>query len=191
MIARIESLGLVHQACWQQLGLACHDKAHGWRLMGLATLGQGELGQPSPELRTVVLRELDLPEQSLLFFTDARSPKVAQLAAQPQASLLLWCARLGWQLRLKVVVEVHTSGLAVSSRWARLKMTPAAHDYLSPLVPGAPLTSLTPYEPDRATREHFALCSARVMQIDWLELHADGHRRARFDGAGQGQWINP
>ena len=191
MIKRIESLGQVHQACWQQLALACSDKAHGWRLMALATLGQDEQGQPRAELRNVVLRELDLPERSLLFFTDARSPKAVQLAVVPQASLLLWCQKLGWQLRLKVVVEVMTDGLAVSSRWARLKLTPAAQDYLSPLPPGAPLADGTNPAPDRATREHFALCSARVTQIDWLELHAHGHRRARFDSAGQGQWLNP
>ena len=74
---------------------------------------------------------------------------------------------------------------------SRRAATAAAPRLRAPPPVYAPLSSLTPFEPDRASREHFALCSARVMQIDWLELHANGHRRARFDGAGQGQWINP
>ena len=76
----------------------------------------------------------------------------------------------------------------VDTRWARLKMTPAAMDYLSPLPPGTPVE---PYLPKRATREQFAMVSARVQAIDWLELHADGHRRAIFDAAGTGQWVTP
>jgi hypothetical protein len=33
---------------------------------------------------------------------------------------------LGWQLRLRVALALETAGLRVSSRWARLKMTPGA-----------------------------------------------------------------
>jgi hypothetical protein len=56
------------------------------------------------------------------------------------------------------------------------------------LPPGAPVER---YLPERGTREHFAMVHARVMAIDWLELHADGHRRAVFDATGQGQWVSP
>jgi len=30
----------------------------------------------------------------------------------------------------------------------------------------------------------------RLTAIDWLELHADGHRRACFDAAGP-RWLAP
>jgi hypothetical protein len=183
MTSRNESLPLIHQACWQELARAPQDPAHGFRVMALATVA-GE----AAELRSVVVREVDEAERTLVFFTDARSPKVAQMQQQPAGTLLAWCARLGWQLRLRVRLQVHTSGLAVSSRWARLKMTPAAQDYLSPLPPGAPLERPLP---ERGTREHFAVVSAQVQSIDWLELHADGHRRAVFDSAGNGQWRVP
>ena len=79
----------------------------------------------------------------------------------------------------------------MSSRWARLKMTPAAQDYLSPLAPGEPLDSQwSPLTPARATRESFAVVTAQIEAIDWLELHADGHRRAIFDAHGE-RWISP
>jgi hypothetical protein len=85
-------------------------------------------------------------------------------------------------------MAVQTGGLQVSSRWARLKLTPAAQDYLSPLPPGSPVAER--YEPERATRSHFAVISARVLSTDWLELHADGPRRAQF-GADGARWLQP
>ncbi len=187
MNARFESLSLIYQACWRELEAAAQNNGHAWRLMGLASLDmRGSV--PVADLRNVVIREVDSAARELLFFTDARSPKVAQLAVHPDATLMAWCAQMGWQVRLRVQVDVETSGLSVSSRWARLKMTPAAHDYLSPLPPGAPVER---FVPERATREHFALAIARVQAIDWLELHADGHRRALFDHEGNGHWVAP
>ena len=183
MNPRIDMLDQIHQACWQELGKAPRNKAHGFRVMGLATV-DGEVA----DLRSVVLREVLADEKTLLFFTDARSPKVAQIQRQSAGTMLAWCERLGWQLRLRVQLEVQTSGLAVSSRWARLKMTPAAQDYLSPLPPGAPMGHP---RPERGTSDHFAVVQARVQSIDWLELHAEGHRRAAFDPRGQGQWLTP
>ncbi|MBC7729773.1 MAG: pyridoxamine 5'-phosphate oxidase family protein [Microbacteriaceae bacterium] len=183
MTTRLESLDHIYQACWQELGKAPRNKAHGFRVMGLATV-DGEVA----DLRSVVLREVLADAQTLVFFTDARSPKVAQIQRQPAGTLLAWCERLSWQLRLRVQLEVETSGLAVSSRWARLKMTPAAQDYLSPLPPGAPVE---PLQPERSTRNHFAVLLARVYSIDWLELHAEGHRRAIFDQRGHGRWLTP
>jgi pyridoxamine 5'-phosphate oxidase len=180
---RIETLTQIHHACWLELALAARQRDHAFRLMGLATI-DGD----AADLRTVVLREVQADLQQLVFFTDARSPKVRQLQAHPTATLMVWCARLGWQLRLRASLTVSIDGLAVSSRWARLKMSPAAQDYLSPLPPGAPLD---PCVPERATREQFAVVHAQVQTIDWLELHAEGHRRALFDAAGNGQWVTP
>ena len=35
-----------------------------------------------------------------------------------------------------------------------------------------------------------ARLEAQVQAIDWLELHAEGHRRALFDAAGR-RWLAP
>mgnify|MGYP000007492687 len=183
MMARIDSLALIEAELWQQLELASQQREHEWRTMALATVEGGEA-----QARSVLLREVDAAAHELMFFTDSRAPKVAQLRAQPVGMLLCWSTRLGWQLRLRVRLEVDASGLQVSSRWARLKLTPAAQDYLSPLPPGSPVAMH--YEPQRASREHFAVVTAKVLSADWLELHADGHRRARF-GPGGAQWLQP
>jgi hypothetical protein len=183
MMSRIDSLALIEASLWQELQQAAQHTGHEWRTMALATVAGDEA-----QVRTVVLRETDAAARELVFFTDARSPKVAQMQARPVGTLLCWSSRLSWQLRLRVALDVQTAGLKVSSRWARLKLTPAAQDYLSPLPPGSPVADR--FEPERASRSHFAVVSARVLSTDWLELHADGHRRAHFgpDGA---KWLQP
>jgi hypothetical protein len=34
------------------------------------------------------------------------------------------------------------------------------------------------------------MVNAQVEALDWLELHPDGHRRARFDATGS-RWLQP
>ena len=179
---RIEQLHDIEAAVWAELAIAPRQKQHAWRLAVLATT-DGEIG----DARNVVLRDVEAQTRSLIFYTDARSPKVKQFDAHPVGTLVLWSPSLGWQLRLRVSLSQQSSGLAVSSRWARLKLTPAAHDYLSPLPPGSPLTHPAP---ERGTRAFFAVVTAQVIAIDWLELHADGHRRALFDASGP-RWLVP
>ena len=181
MISRIDSLALIETQLWQELQRAAGQAGHDWRTMALATVEDNVA-----QARTVMLREADSAARELIFFTDARSPKVAQIQAQPVGTLLCWSSRISWQLRLRVHLEVQTAGLKVSSRWARLKLTPAAQDYLSPLPPGSPVAER--YEPERASRSHFAVVTARALSTDWMELHADGHRRAHF-GPGGARWL--
>jgi hypothetical protein len=180
---RLEHLAVIEAAVWRELGAAAHEPGHAWRVGTLATFDGSHA-----DARSVVLRELDLATRTLLIFTDARSPKAEQIAAHPRGTLVLWSAALSWQLRLRVDLGLQTAGLMVSSRWARLKMTPGAQDYLSPLPPGTPLAGAV--LPQRQSRDHFAVITARVTELDWLELHAQGHRRACFDAAG-GHFVAP
>ena len=181
---RIDHLPSLEAAIWRELHAAYLHKGHPWRIAVLATADG-----MSADARSVVLRHVDAGTHELVFYTDARSPKVRQFEHQPEGMMVLWSQPLGWQLRLRVHLNVATSGLEVSSRWARLKMTPGAQDYLSPLPPGSALETHTP-APERSTREHFAVVTARVIAVDWLELHAEGHRRAAFDAQGA-RWLVP
>ena len=63
----------------------------------------------------------------------------------------------------------------------------SAADYLAALPPGTPIDR---FEPERGTRAHFAVVVATVTGFDWLELHPDGHRRARLDGE-RSAWLTP
>ena len=166
------------------VGAGLHDKEHEWRTAVLATT-DGSVA----DARTVVLREVDPEARQLVCYSDSRAPKLAQLRSHPQGTLLMWSRRLSWQLRAHARFEIETEGLAASSRWARLKFSPAAQDYLAPLPPGAPLSAAAAAAA-RGEREYFAVITASVLTIDWLELHPMGHRRAIFED-GAARWIQP
>ena len=180
MSPRLEQLEAIETAIWHELESAAHIRNHPWRVAVLATI-DGEVA----DARSVVIRDIDPSTRTLLSYLDPRSPKARQIAAHPLGTLVMWSAPLGWQLRLRVHLTVQASGLEVSSRWARLKMTPGAQDYLSPLPPGSPVERP---DPERGSREHFGVMAARVTALDWVEVHAQGHRRAVFDGDGR-RWV--
>lgn len=183
MSTRLESLQAIEAELWRELQAAPRDKQHPWRAPVLSTT-DGDVG----DARTVILREVDTEQGTLLMYSDARAGKVTQIAAHPLGTLVLWSPPLGWQLRIRVHLQIVTDGLELSSRWARLKLTPAANDYLSSQAPGDPLDNALCARGERA---YFALLEARVLSIDWLELHAQGHRRARFGNDVTARWLQP
>jgi hypothetical protein len=194
--ARLADLAQIEATIWAELERAVRSRGNGtgprheWRRAALATQDAD-----GPQVRSVVLRDLLPDTRELVFYADARSPKVAQLRRDSRAELLCWSETLGWQLRLRCRIQAETSGLDVTARWAHIRHRPAAHDYLSPMAPGTPLTDahgarvVTPLAPERL-RETFAVLTARVESVDWLELHALGHRRALFDAEGA-RWLMP
>lgn len=189
MTSRLASLPEIEAAVWRELADCTRDKAHPWRTPVLATT-DGEFG----DARTVVVREVSQEERRLLVYTDKRSGKVAQLQRHPLGTLVMWSASLGWQLRCRVQLSLDTSGLAVASRWARIKLSPGAQDYLSPLPPGTALEE-APHAPPAGSQERgalgfFAVIDAQVQSIDWLELGRQGQRRALFSLEGA-RWVQP
>jgi pyridoxamine 5'-phosphate oxidase len=177
-------LQALERRIWEELQASAQQRGHPWRTAVLATCDASGL----PDARTVILREVQPELRELKFYSDARSPKVAQLMAQPRATMVVWSPELSWQLRLSLECSVRSSGLEVLSRWAQLRLTPAAHDYLSPLPPGSQVESP---EPERGLHEHFAVLTANVLAIDWLMLNREGHRRARFETGQAPTWLQP
>jgi pyridoxamine 5'-phosphate oxidase len=196
MTARLQQLDEIEQSIWSELEscVALRQRQrgrgepvesqppHAWRVAVLATVDDGQA-----DARSIVLREVDAAEHRLIFYTDARSPKVRQIEATPQGTLIFFSRELGWQLRMQVRLAVETTGLAVSSRWAKLQTSAGADDYLSAAAPGSPLDAPLA---DLGSRGHFAMIEAMAESIDWLELHPQGHRRAHFGPHGA-QWLQP
>jgi pyridoxamine 5'-phosphate oxidase len=186
MAPRLSTLDEIDAALWRELTGCVRDKRHPWRTPVLATV-DGEGASARAEARTVVLREVGADAKELLLYTDIRAGKLGQLRAHPHGTLVMWSPELGWQLRCRVQLSAENEGLAVSSRWATIRHSPAEQDYLSALPPGSPLDT-----PAAAAvqRQHFAVVTARVLEIDWLELHAEGHRRASFSARAR-RWLQP
>ena len=206
----IEKAQAIQARIWQELERASRDRHHAWRTPVLASI---DLAQ-QPSARTVVLREVNLQEKCFEIYSDRRSPKIAELKQHPGALLHFWSKRLQWQLRVAVKVHVLESGPDVESRWDRLKLTAAARDYLSPYPPGSlmeksaepsaekmaePSVAKTA-EPlvakgierveDQEIGHNFCIIKAHFIDMDWLELHAEGHRRAWFS-IDEWQWLLP
>ena len=194
MTPRLQELDEIETSIWSELencvaarprsgpGATDAGQPHEWRVAVLATVDDGQA-----DARSLVLREVDAAERRLIFYTDARSPKVRQIEASPQGTLIFYSRELGWQLRMQVRLAVETDGLAVSSRWAKLQTSAGAHDYLAAAAPG---THLDAPLADLGTRAHFAMIEAMAESVDWLELHPEGHRRALL-GAGGARWVQP
>lgn len=180
---------------WQELQRATVDRHHEWRTPVLASVDADGL----PQARTVVLRRADADTRTLTCLTDARSPKCGDLQARPQAALVFWSQRLGWQLRVTAQATVDTTGPAVQAAWERVRQSAAASDYLMPRPPGAPLDpDGSPAPTGTSDRHHLAIVQLQVTRIDWLELHRDGHRRGRWDGSSTDRaepagwvWLTP
>lgn len=171
---------------WQQLQRAGVDKHHEWRSPVLVT---NDLADDTntlwPDARTVILRAVNIANKQLTFYTDSRSPKVAQLQANNNAMLVFWSKRLSWQLRVKVTFNVQTEGELVEKTWVVVKQSPSAGDYLSKQAPGEPLMN-NPTLSDRKqiAKPCFAILTANVIEIDWLALNRAGHQRAKINAQG-------
>ena len=193
MSTRLQELDEIETSIWSELeqcvaqrpraehGEPDEDVApHEWRVAVLATVDDGQA-----DARSLVLREVDAAERRLIFYTDARSPKVRQIEQSPQGTLIFYSRKLGQQLRMQVRLNVETDGLAVSSRWARLQTSAGARDYQSVAAPGRPLDA--PLS-ELGVRGHFAMIEAMAETVDWVELHPEGHRRALLGGHAS-RWL--
>jgi hypothetical protein len=176
----------IRQRIWMELQRATQDRHHEWRTPVLATVGTSG----APQARTVVLRHADATLARLHIYTDSRSPKVAELLAQPRATFVFWSKRLSWQLRVRAEMSVQTSGPEVEAAWARVSQSAAAGDYLSACAPGDALPDTQTGKLEPASTHHLAILTAQVQEIDWLELARSGHRRAVF-GAHAWAWRTP
>ena len=176
----------IRQRLWTELGRAAQDRHHAWRTPVLTTVSQSGL----PNARTVVLRHADAKLTQLHFYTDARSPKVAELHDQANAMLLFWSKRLNWQLRVRARMEIHRSGPLIDAVWQRVSQSAAAGDYLAAHAPGSIASVDGASGKDATQKHHLAVLIAQVQEIDWLELDRAGHRRAKLS-ADAWNWLTP
>jgi hypothetical protein len=186
MTIQLQTPHEIRQQIWKELGRASKDRHHAWRYPVLATVGR----DGAANARTVVLRGVDAIRQTLLIYTDARSPKVGELAEAPDALFVFWSARLNWQLRVRVAVFIDIDGPKAQALWQQVQHSSAASDYLGPAAPGSPCPDAHSGAATADGVNHFALVNANVLEMDWLELGRDGHRRARLL-ADTWQWVTP
>jgi len=165
----------------------------------------GTTGETGCSLRTVILRQLLMPERILICYTDARSEKVKEIKGFPQTSWLFYHPKRKIQLRITGPATLHGQDQYADEVWLA---TPTTHrlNYSSEESPGTsidrPSSGLPEYLSEKIrtivnsenVRENFMVVSCRIDTLDWLRLSPLGNRRARFDWDETGvksTWLIP
>lgn len=175
----------IHAALWHRLEMAVTQKTGPARYLVLATRGL----VVGAEARMVVLRQADRASAKIALHTHALSHKVAELAADPVATLLMWDPMHAFQARLKVVTDTVPGS---DDDWARVPHTGRRLNYGS-LPPAMPIEAPNVIEEAKENREAFIKINAEIEAIDALLLSDQNASRARYSREldFQGRWIAP
>ena len=185
-------LDLTLRAAWSLLGRGAKDRKAPAHTPVLATLRDG-----MPQLRTVVLRGCERETRRLRFHTDRRSPKVAEIEANPAGAVHVYDPKQKIQLRLDCQLSVHIGDDLAREAWAATRdFSRICYQVMQ--GPGEAVSDPreVPFSSDASNEgwDHFAVISALVTRIEWLYLAHQGHRRAEFrwqDGDWHGRWLIP
>ena len=168
-------------ADWLQAG--AQSPTHSFHWPTLATTGAD--GQP--EARVLVLRRFDPAGRAAEVHTDARSPKVAQLAADPRACLLFHDPDARVQVKLPVTVAMHRGDAAARAAWEaltdRTRGTYATPWPSGTVVPPGADTATPAVGADHPAFADFVLLRCHFAGLEVLELRPDGNRRGRLTWA--------
>lgn len=198
---RHTDLSTVLGRIWQRLADAADDPSHPYRRLVFGTV-RGK----APRLRTIVLRRVYSDERQLIFHTDRRSQKAAEVRSNDSTALHGWDPTGREQVRLRGSSTIHEEDTVADDLWAAESPESLAV-YPGATAPGTPVESpdvrgRTPGSPSQppaeesAGREHFAAVRTVIDEIDWLHLHPEAHDRAQFHfdpgrAAFEGQWVAP
>lgn len=148
------------------------DRRHPFRYFHLATFGD------YPEVRTLVLREFG-PDWSILFYTDARTPKVQELRQNSRVSALFYHPKKQLQLRIKGTASVIDPQQKDYHHYLKkVEQSPFLQDYTSVLPPGAPVMDASGIE--YGEQIHFLPVLIRALELDILQLGREKHQRRAY-----------
>lgn len=153
----------------------------------------------SPSLRTVILRGFARESMQLWFHTDRRSPKLAEIARDPRVAFHVYDPAWKVQIRIDGVADAHRGDEAARAAW-QAAAPPSRECYRiepGPSVviddPARAVIGPAPADPD-AGFANFVLVAVAISGLEWLDLAAAGHRRARFSWRGasvESTWLAP
>ncbi|MEM6293418.1 MAG: pyridoxamine 5'-phosphate oxidase family protein [Myxococcota bacterium] len=184
---------------WGWLARGRADRRSPFRTPVVATVDEAGL----PSARTVVLRAVDPAARVLEFHTDTRSPKAADVARFKAVTWLFYDPKRQLQVRAVTAASTHTTDAVADAAWAACAL-PSRAPYMVPRVPGSTLPAgqqpdafapprVQSAEHSEVGRSHFLVVRCRVATFDVLQLHVDGHRRARVElgDAVSTTWLVP
>jgi hypothetical protein len=175
----------------RQFSRGVADRRSAFRTPTIATVAP----DGAPSARTMVLRGFDPAARRLVLHTDRRAGKLVDLGHAPRVAVHVYDPRAAVQVRLSALAQVHVGDAAAHAAWAA--SAPASRaGYATEPAPGTELPAPPPAPADTdAGFGNFAVLALTFDVLEWLWLHRDGHRRARFawpaDGSPHAAWLVP
>ena len=161
----------------------------------------------NPQARVIVVRKFLPDERILLFHTDLRSPKIVEIERNKQIAWLFYHPSEKLQVRISGKAKIHfdENDVLKLKQWQgtwnfgrRCYMGKAPSQFAQNATSGL-LEAIAEVEPTTEESEagfpNFAVISTKINSIDYLELHAKGHRRSLFTWRENGElevnWLTP
>jgi hypothetical protein len=176
----------VESNCWQILSSAVRDRKHPMRSMVVGSVS-GSMAQ----IRTVVLRKVEIETKRIYFHTDIRSNKIEDIKLTGQLSWLAYDQTLRTQIRLCGATVLHHGDDIAKVQW-NLTHHHSRRNYLLPEGPGKNETEdfkivkdkLSDFsytlEESEAGFQNFVVVETSVEKLDWYYAHHTGNKRAGF-----------
>jgi pyridoxamine 5'-phosphate oxidase len=195
-----DTLGDILDEIWLMLekGATRSDDPFHWPVLGTAA-------KEGCSLRTVILRQVNTSNRTLVCHTDARSEKVQEIMNDSHTGWLFYHPPKKIQVRISGHSTLHAHDPYADQQWADTSIT-SRLNYCASQAPGTPIDKPTSGLPDfllnkiptlletEIGRQHFMAIEVAINSIDWLILKITGNRRARFEwveGRLRATWLVP
>jgi len=155
-----------------------------------------------PESRTIVLRGVDLDPLRIYFNADYRSPKVKELKDNHCCTALFYSQNRGVQLRFKCEAILNYQNDISSKIWENTVLQ-SRKCYMGPYNPSKTLDEWHPNIPleylktdpeENHSKEgyiNFVHIELKIIELDILELHHDGHIRFKTQNGIKFHYVAP
>jgi hypothetical protein len=166
----------------------------------------GSVSASMAQIRTVVLRKVEIDTKKIYFHTDIRSSKIEDINLTGQLSWLAYDQSQRTQIRLCGATIIHHSNDIAKLQW-NLTQHHSRRNYLLPEGSGKKETEdfkilkdkLSDFsytlEESEAGFQNFVVVETSVEKLDWYYAHHTGNRRAGFTYEHgiikNAEWLTP
>lgn len=153
---------------------------------------------------TVVLREASRDNNSLIFYTDLRSEKVAEIKQDNRITIIKYNEEGRVQVILRGTADIYHQNAITQHYWNKdgykgrrsYLAQPAPSSVINEPEDGLEYLNGKEFnETDMDGYENFAVVKVQIQALEFLKLSREGNRRARFtlnsNNEWQGQWLVP
>ncbi len=157
------------------------EKQHPFRFFTLATFNGESLRQ-----RTVVLRNI-LDDFTLLFYTDARTPKVTSIQNNSTVSALFYNPNSMIQLQLVGNARLIKDEEKLTALWNEIGEH-SKKDYITQLAPGSSIKNPN-HVSYNIDKHHFCAVEVIANTIEYLQLKRPNHLRILYKKDESNNWL--